>query len=110
MGACDALPIAAECIVSASYKSQNGIGKQNETRKGLCALCMLTLKPTTMSSMSKMMVRVTDSSLEESDMERLLAQDKKKRACRRLFWTEPSCSHISVSRLVDTCILYTLNA
>ena len=75
--------------------------KRNETRTGFCALCMLTSKPTIMSSMSKMMVRVSDSSSSESDMERLLAQVKRKRACRRLFRTEPSCSRISVSKLVE---------
>ena len=82
--------------------------KQNETRTRLCALRMFTSKLTIMSSVSKMMVRVSDSSSEETNMERLLAQVKRKRACLRLFRTEPSCSRISVSRLVD--ILYTLNA
>ena len=71
---------------------------------------MLTSKPTTMSSMSQM-VSVSDSSSEESDMKRLLAKVKRKKACRRLFRTETSCSRISVRRLVDILYtLYTLNA
>ena len=97
------------CVTGASYKSRNGTGKRNDTKRNqYITLRMLTSKPTTMSSMSKMMVHVFDSSSEESDMERLLAQVKRKRACRRLFRTEHTCYRISVSRLVD--ILYSLNA
>ena len=73
-------------------KAKRSETKRNEDRTFCTAHAHF--EPSTMSSMSKM-VRVSESSSEHSDLERLLAQVKRKRAHRRLFRAEPSCSRIN---------------
>ena len=77
--------------------------KRNEIRTGLCALHMLTSKPTTMSS--SVYIRFFFVGIGYGNV---CWHKSRERVCRRLFWTEPSCSRIIISRLVD--ILYKQNA